>query len=259
MPIYERLRESRIYDFYWSIADKDVLDAIRRELEFYRTLLVGFRRGDLVFDIGANQGAKTSIFLRLGAKVVAVDPDEANQRSLGRKFLRYRIQKKPVRIVGKAVSDHDGIESFWIDEPGGGKNSLSVKWIETLRNDHERFGKKLLFEEVAKVATTTLEELISTYGRPFFIKIDVEGHELKVLAGLQQRVPYLSFEINLPEFRSEGLRCVRRLEEIMPNGRFNYVINSRPELGSQCWVDAREFANIVEHIAERSIEVIWKT
>ena len=44
---------------------------------FYRKLLAGLQRDGLIFDIGANMGAKTDIFLRLGARVVSVEPDDA--------------------------------------------------------------------------------------------------------------------------------------------------------------------------------------
>ena len=39
------------------------------------------------------------------------------------------------------------------------------------------------------VPATTLDELIAAYGIPAFVKIDVEGMEHEVLAGLSQPVP----------------------------------------------------------------------
>jgi FkbM family methyltransferase len=93
---------------------------------FYRSLLVGFRKGDLIFDIGANNGFKTDIFLRLGARVVAVEPDKSNQIVLADKFLKYRMIKKPVSIVAKAVSNKTGRETLWINEPGSAKNTLNL-------------------------------------------------------------------------------------------------------------------------------------
>ena len=41
---------------------------------------------------------------------------------------------------------------------------------------------------------TTLDRLIAQHGVPSFIKIDVEGFEDQVLAGLTHPVPALSFE-----------------------------------------------------------------
>src|SRR5262245_33095825 len=43
-----------------------------RERQFYRQFI---KRNDLVFDVGANRGAKTDALLSLGAQVVAVEPN----------------------------------------------------------------------------------------------------------------------------------------------------------------------------------------
>jgi FkbM family methyltransferase len=255
--LYERARASSLYELYWTVADKDIISARQKEEEFYRSILRGFRPGDLIFDIGANHGAKATIFMSLGARVVAVEPDEANQKILNEMFLKYRLTPKPVVIVGKAVSDSNGVETMWIDEPGSAKNTFSSKWVETLREDKERFGETLSFREHKDVETTTLEQLVATYGVPFFVKIDVEGHELKVLRGMRRPVPYLSFEVNLPEFREEGLECVAVLERLAPESLFNYTADCQLGLGLKDWLPAREFVDVLGGCADLSIEVIW--
>jgi len=108
--VYYRLKNSYVYDLYWTVADRRLIDGRSKELDFYRSLLNGFRRGDLIFDVGANVGDKTDLFLRLGTRVVSIEPDEANQEVLRDRFLRYRLAPKRVVIVGKAVSfDYNGI------------------------------------------------------------------------------------------------------------------------------------------------------
>jgi FkbM family methyltransferase len=256
--LYERVKASCLYDLYWTIADQKIISSRDQEVELYRNVLEGFRGGDLIFDIGANKGFKTEIFLRLGATVIAVDPDEVNQAALKEKFLKYRMVKKPVLIVGKAVSDKNGFNTFWVDEPGSAKNTLSEKWVDTLRRDEKHFGKLLSFPRSVRVDAITLEDLVQTYGRPFFIKIDVEGHEFNVLSGLRRPVPYLSFEVNLPEFRSEGLKCIERLDQLAPRGLFNYIIGNHPKLASD-WMNAEGFRDVLQRCAEDSIEVFWKT
>jgi FkbM family methyltransferase len=137
--VYYRLKNSYLYDLYWSVADRGLIDGRSKELEFYRSLLNSFRRGDLIFDVGANVGDKTDVFLRLGARVVSIEPDEANQEVLRGKFLRYRLAPKCVIIVGKAVSDRSTIETMWIDGPGSAVNTLSQKWVETLKTNKDKF------------------------------------------------------------------------------------------------------------------------
>jgi FkbM family methyltransferase len=257
--VYERTKASWIYDLYWSLVDRRIIDDRNREIDFYRNLLDGFRAGDLIFDIGANQGYKADIFLRLGATVVAVEPDETSLETLRQKFLNYRLRRKRVVIVNQAISDRVSTETMWIDTPGGAKNTLSKKWAETLRNDEQRFGHRLGFGQLKEVETISIDQLIATQGVPFFVKIDVEGHELNVLRGMKRPVPYLSFEVNLPEFRREGLECIQMLENLAPNGKFNYTPDCRQGLVLPRWVSRQEISATIDSCVEESIEVFWKT
>ena len=255
--LYQRIKSSWVYDLYWSIADKRLIDDRGTEIEFYKGTLEGFRKGDVIFDVGANQGQKTDVFLRLGAKVVAVEPDEYNQDMLKQNFLTYRLAKRPVTILGKAVSDRSGVETMWVDEPGSAKNTLNPKWVETLRTDSSRFGESLKFGERREVQTIMLEDMMRDHGRPFYIKIDVEGYEATVLRGLRSPVPYISFEVNLPEFKPEALECMELLEN-MVEGDLNYTPDCQRGLAFECWLPKKEFVEVLNNCQEPCIEVFWK-
>lgn len=257
--LYQRLRGSWVYDAYWQIADRRLLADRSREVDFYRRVLNGLPQGGLILDVGANHGAKTDIFLRLGARVVAVEPDEANQQILHQRFLTYRLFRKEVVVVGKALSDRETVETMWIDAPGSAKNTLSRKWVETLRADGSRFGQPLEFSQKKKVETTTIDHLISLYGIPHFVKIDVEGFEPNVLRGLHHPIPYLSFEVNLPEFKHEGMECVQQLERLAIGGTFNYTTDCRKGLVLKHWVSAKELSHELHTSSESSVEVFWTT
>lgn len=173
-------------------------------------------------------------------------------------FLKYRLTPKPLVIVGKALSERCTVETMWIDEPGSAKNTFSQKWVETLRTDQERFGHSLTFAKRKEIETTTLEYLFITYGLPLFVTIDVEGFELHVLQGMQRPVPYLSLEVNLPEFRPEGLQCVKRLGRLAPTGQFNYAADCRRGLALDKWLDPHVFSRVLYQCTDKSIEVFWK-
>jgi FkbM family methyltransferase len=256
--LHQRAKASWLYDLYWSVADRRIIEDRKSEVDFYRNLLNGFRPGDLIFDVGANLGYKSDIFLRLGAKIVAMEPDEKCQKILQEKFLSYRIRRKPLLIVDKAVSDKSSIQTMWVEAAGSAMNTLSEKWAEALRSDETRFGQKLNFGEWKQVETVSIEQLIATYGSPFFIKIDVEGHELSVLRGMQRPVPYVSFEVNLPEFRLEGLECVQVLEGLDADGGFNYTSDCKRGVLLKDWVGADEFSHVLRSCTDKSIEVLWK-
>lgn len=195
----------------------------------------------------------------MGAKVVAVEPDELNQSILKEKFLYARLVNKPIIVIGKAVSDECGVKTMMIDSPGCAMNTLSEKWVKSLRADTTRFGAALDFHEKRIVETTTIDKLIDDYGIPTFIKIDVEGYEDHVLRGLHHAVPLLSLEVNLPEFRQEGLECVRQLGRLRVDGKFNYTVDCGEGLVLDGWVGERGFLRILEECQEKCIEVFWKT
>src|SRR5687767_2493667 len=113
--LYERIRASFIADLYWTVSRSEVIANRRRELQFYRKLLSGFAANDLIFDIGANDGTKADVFLRLGARVVAVDPDASNVEIMKRRFMVARLNRLPLTIVQAAVSDVAGRSTMWVD------------------------------------------------------------------------------------------------------------------------------------------------
>jgi len=257
-----RLKSSLVRDAYWAVAHRERLESLRLEVHFYRTVLAGLQRGDLIFDIGANVGAKTDLFLRLGARVLAIEPDESCSRSLAERFLEFRINPRPVTIVTKAVSDKVGTEEMLVDGPGSAVNTMSPKWAESLKKNKAtfRYGHcGLEFSQTKSVETTTIDELIAQHGVPFFVKIDVEGHELSALRGLHRPVPSLSFEVNLPEFRPEGLECVRLLAELARAGRFNYTSDCARGLSLGDWVPVDDISHVLDQCRESSIEIFWRT
>jgi FkbM family methyltransferase len=259
LGLYHRVKTSFAWDFYWRFANPRLIEERENELTFFRRTLQGFKPGELIFDVGANRGRKTDIFLRLGAHVIAVEPDESNQAVLRDGFLRYRITKKPVTIIGKAMSDRVGVETMWVHEPGSAKNTLNSKWVATLQSDGARFGKGLQFGQKVEVETTTVGELIRTYGAPFYIKIDVEGHEPSVLRGLHTRVPFVSFEVNLPEFKSEAVQCVELLHALDADGEFNYTADCAGEMVLAQWLEKPAFLRALDSCRVPSIEVFWRT
>lgn len=115
------------------------------------------------------------------------------------------------------------------------------------------------FAQTRKVETTTLEELITTYGELFFVKIDVEGYEPQVLRGLKRPVKYMSFEVNLPEFRAEGLECLELLEKISEHGRFNYALDCRQGLILKQWVEFQEIVQVFNACKEPCVELFWSS
>jgi FkbM family methyltransferase len=251
------MKETLLYDCYRSLRFGRPLMWRRRELEFYRSLLCQRPKEMLVFDIGANRGQRTRLFLKLGARVVALEPDPSNQRLLARRFSRQWFRKPAVMIVGKAVSDSDAGATLWVHSPGSGLNTLSQKWVQTLAVDDRRFGSTIEFAGQRRVETTTLDSLMGIFGDPYYIKVDVEGHEAGVLKGLKRPVPFLSFEVILPEFLDEGVECVGILGRLSESGVFNWSVDCQNPMVLDKWLPGPEFAAALRRCGETSVEVFW--
>ncbi len=188
-------------------------------------------QNSLCFDVGANVGNRTRLFLVLGAHVVAVEPQIHCADFLAREF----TCNSQFSLVRKALGAADGIAELQISNADT-ISSLSNAWIDAVKKSG-RFSD-YSWEQKQTVSVTTLDWLISQYGVPDFIKIDVEGFEYEVIKGLTQPVKALSFEFT-PEYFDVTVLCLEHLESI---GRIelNYSLGESMELGLKAWISPRE-------------------
>lgn len=161
------------------------------EQEFHeRGLYAPFvKSGDLVFDIGANHGGKCAAFLRLGARVLAVEPNPKCIASLSNRFAR-EIATGRLIILPVAIGRSAGraqLREFSLDSCA----SASDAFAAALEED---FGPPTAIYDVEMISGASLFE---RYGVPAFMKIDVEGMDAEVLSTVPRRPRMLSFEFNL--------------------------------------------------------------
>jgi len=198
-----------------------------------RTLYAGFvASGDLVFDVGAHAGNRARAFASLGCRVVAIEPQPDFARVL-RALFRHNHE---VTIVEAAVSDAAGQAPLAVSERTPTVTTLSDKWREA-RAQEEGF-RGVQWNRRIEVVTTTLDRLIVRYGAPRFVKIDCEGSEAAILAGLTQAVPALSFEF-LPWTLEDADACVARLKRVGPY-EFNWSKGETGRLVSERWLNDLE-------------------
>ena len=100
-------------------------------------------------------------------------------------------------------------------------------------------------EEEVKV--TTLDALIAEHGLPRFVKIDVEGFESEVLAGLSQAVSGLSFEWT-PEIPDNASACIARLGSL-GNYQYNYSWGESMRLARPQWLPPEAMLRVIEEFA----------
>jgi FkbM family methyltransferase len=198
-----------------------------------RRLYAGFvTHGDLVFDIGAHAGNRARAFASLGCRVVALEPQPDFARVLRTVFRGNR----DVTVVEAAVSDVAGRATLALSERTPTVTTLADDWREARAKEQGFNGVE--WNRRIEVETTTLDRLIVRYGAPRFVKIDCEGSEAAVLAGLTQPVPALSFEF-LPWTSEEAEACVARLKKVGPY-EFNWSKGESGRLASGRWLSDRE-------------------
>jgi len=213
----------------------------RKKLEFYSHFI---KKGDLCFDVGANLGNRTDIFLKLGASVVAIEPQEICMQKLWQKFGK----NNRVILVQKALGDKEGEGNFFLSNAQA-ISSMSKEWINSVKASG-RFSA-YQWQKTVKVSITTLEKVIEEYGKPTFCKIDVEGFEFQVLKGLSQPIKTISFEFT-PEFIDSAVNSIKYLSTF---GRFqfNYSVGESMCLSLLKWVESEEICKILLSLSDKTI------
>ncbi|HZB92355.1 MAG TPA: FkbM family methyltransferase [Stellaceae bacterium] len=203
----------------------------RRARAFYRGFV---RAGGLCFDIGAHLGDRTGHFRALGARVVAVEPQPPAAAVLRRLFGGDR----GVVIRETALGAAPGEAELAIDPRNPTVATLSPRWRAAVGASAGFAGTS--WREHRRVRVETLDALIAAYGLPEFCKIDVEGFEAEVLAGLSQPIPALSFEY-IPAARTEALAALARLAALGPY-QFNRSVGESMRFAEARWRSAAAMA-----------------
>lgn len=204
---------------------------IMRAEKLYKSFL---NEGDLVFDVGANEGKLTKPMLKCGAKVVCVEPQSRCINILKNKF----DKNKNVIVEEVALGNKIGKVTFNTCSSCTAISSLDKSWV-----NHFKGGE--VFDGKETVKMITLDRLIKKYGVPKFIKIDVEGFEIEVLKGLHNKIGALCFE-HTTLFPDKTLACISRLKKL-GFSEFNYSAMEDFRF-NQKWMTFKEINKFVKNI-----------
>ncbi|MBN9086764.1 MAG: FkbM family methyltransferase [Reyranella sp.] len=196
--------------------------------------------GDLVFDIGAHVGDRVASFRRLGARVIAVEPQPALHRTLRLLFGR----DERVTIVRSAVGRAPGAARMRINTANPTISTLSEDFIAASRSATGWQGES--WPRALEVPVTTLDALIATYGQPAFAKLDIEGFEAEALGGLSQAVAALSFEFTTIQ-RAVALACLKRCGALGYT-EFNAALGESQSLGE--WRSAEAITDWLDRLPQ---------
>jgi len=141
---------------------------------------------ELVFDIGLHNGDDAAYYLDLGYLVVGV---EANPLLAARCTQRFEneIHQARLKVINAGVLKESGEFIFYRNLREDGWSSFQP----------ERGKKGGAWEEL-KIPCITTQQLIAEHGKPFFMKVDIEGADLQALHSLTTATApaYVSLELN---------------------------------------------------------------
>jgi len=210
--------------FVHRLLDREESSRFDQELAFYANLIPP---GSLCFDIGANIGEKTEVFLRAGATVIAFEPQPDCVKELKARCGHYG---KKLHVEECALGERAGEATMHLRQSSG-HGSLLSDWQGT------PYGE-------LPVSISTVDAAIAKYGRPMYIKIDVEGYELNVLKGLTQTVPLLSFEYHLSDREiATSVACLEYLAQ-SKDITINVVPFDNMEFALPGWLRLEQFTDI---------------
>jgi FkbM family methyltransferase len=210
----------------------------RGELErFYAGFLAP---GDLAFDIGAHVGSRTRALQRIGARVVALEP-----QPLFHWLLEKTLPTDGVVLRSEAVDAVPGKVQMQVSSRHPTVSTLSRHWMETVQSTSGF--ERVAWNRTYAVTATTLDELIRDHGMPRFCKIDVEGLEADILRGLSRPISWIAFEY-LPAALDVAEACIDRLTALGAY-RFNRVEGEETSFRHEGWLGPEQMRKAVREAA----------
>jgi FkbM family methyltransferase len=133
---------------------------------------------EMFFDIGANFGLYSVLLADEAglSEIHAFEPLPRNAYQLGANLFLNNLDQR-VRIHNLALSDREGMLDFYVDPHSTGVSTLYP--VET----RDRSG---VYQTMLQVPAAPFDGLFVLAGKRCLMKIDVEGAELQVLAGMRR-------------------------------------------------------------------------
>lgn len=202
---------------------------------FYQKLIT---KNDLCFDIGANIGTKSKLFLNVGAKVIAFEPQSScfdELKKIKNKYSNFDFYPFAVGAQNEEkelhLSNHSEVAT------------LSDKFIKSYSSNDVYWNK------IEIVSVKSLDFLITQYGLPKFCKIDVEGYEFEILSNLNYKIPIIEFEFT-GKFIAETLKIIDLLGN---NYVYNFILNEHLKFKLNNCILKDEMKDIIESFSNSKV------
>lgn len=178
------------------------------EETIYTKMMSEFDEGDVFFDVGANIGFYSCLFSEKASKVYSFEPNENAAKLLEKNIEQNSLENVELKQI--ALSNEKSSKTI-AKAPGN-----SVFGTATVKDD-----------ENGKIKARKADKLLENQKiqAPDMIKIDVEGHEKKVLKGMEDLIKKAS-----PVIYVESHNQHQKLEKILEEYDYSYErLNKRLE------------------------------
>ncbi|KAF4657920.1 hypothetical protein FOZ61_005985 [Perkinsus olseni] len=202
-----------------------------------------------VLDVGANIGLCSTLYAAYGFTVVSIEPNEDSADLLDATIEVNGFRSRVNVVRGAAIAD--GLEEVTLVEPQGNSGGT--------RRHRARLDGLPTNDRVFKATSVRLTDILPDDGRGLFLKLDCEGCEYEVLAGLGDtlrsgRVQRILFEFSPSLLVQHGPASgPRQLLELLHGSGFNLLRLpfARRHTGDEHpeWVTRDGFEELIE-IAE---------
>ncbi|CUH82003.1 FkbM family methyltransferase [Tropicibacter naphthalenivorans] len=129
---------------------------------------------DLILDLGMHEGRDTEYYLAKGFRVVAVEANTELAEKVGN-TLKEHQESGALTIVNAAIADGEGEMTFYVNDHNPNFSST----------DPTIAAKGQALREIT-VPRVNIADVVRRHGRPFYVKIDLEGADGTALDHLGQ-------------------------------------------------------------------------
>jgi FkbM family methyltransferase len=146
-------------------------------------------------DVGMHVGKDTEFYLSKGFRVVAVEADPSLVCQARQAFAK-PISQGQLTIIEAAIAERAGTVTFYANRYKDDWGSADPAFAR--RN--ELLGAPGIQIEVAAI---TFDQILRTYGTPYYLKVDIEGKDrlcLEALRRFEGRPRYISIEMDARSF-----------------------------------------------------------
>lgn len=192
---------------------------------------------NLIYDIGMHNGDDTAYYLHRGFRAVAIEADPSLVSQAHKRFGR-KIAAGKLTILSVGIAQEAGVLPFWICETHSEWNSFDRRIASRDDSPHHQI----------EVHSRPFRSILDEFGVPYYLKIDIEGHDHLCVEDLRRDdLPkYIFIEKSkksvslLPRFKElgyTGFKCISQFNflplELPPSKEELHFEKMRAQLESR--------------------------